>query len=120
MPAQKVWTFMRAVSAGYRISPVLARGSMIWWWRCIGRPGHIPLFRFCFYDGANITAGCRLFDPADRYGTAFDIARREKQNLRAWPVDQTGNATGIIPCYERTTPSDPHCGVSENHTRKLR
>lgn len=47
--------------------------------------GHIPLKLLGFYDGVNITAGLPFIRTSADHGTAFDIAGREKQNLRAWP-----------------------------------
>ncbi len=46
--------------------------------------GHIPLKLLGFYDGVNITAGLPFIRTSADHGTAFDIAGREKQNLRAW------------------------------------
>ncbi len=59
--------------------------------------GHIPLKLLSFYDGVNITAGLPFYSDLCRSAPHLISHGREKQNLRAWRIDQTGNATGIIP-----------------------
>ncbi len=103
MPAQVGMGRLWAVSAGYRRLLQRLRGSGRYGGGDVSATRTYPVeIAWLFMSGVNITAGCRLPDPAD-HGTAFDIARREKAKPESMAVLIKPAMQLAYPCYESVT-----------------